>query len=80
MKTKTIWIALLVAITALLVVGGWSAYGHSSRPVRQVLYKVVSRSTLTSNAPLEKSLNDLGSAGYELVLVDKDDYIFKYAF
>jgi hypothetical protein len=48
--------------------------------VRQVLYKVVSRSTLTSNAPLEKSLNDLGSAGYELVLVDKDDYIFKYAF
>ena len=78
MKTKRIWIALLVAITALLVVGGWSAYGHPNRPGKQVIYKVVSRSTLTSNATLEKSLDDLGIGGYELVLVDKDDYIFKY--
>ena len=78
MKTRRIWIALVVAITALLVVGSWSAYGHSNRPGKQVIYKVVSRSTLTSNATLEKSLDDLGIGGYELVLVDKDDYIFKY--
>jgi hypothetical protein len=77
MKTRRIWIVLLT-ITTLLVIGAWSAYGHSNRPAKPVLYRVVSRSTLTNDASLQKSLSDLGNAGYELILVDKDDYIFKH--
>jgi hypothetical protein len=77
MKTKRIWIVLLVTVSALLAISTWSAYGRANQPPRQVLYKVVSRGSLTSNASLEKSLNDLGSAGFELIAVDKDEYIFK---
>ena len=78
MKTSRTWIVLLVAIATLLIIGAWSAYGHSKRPATQVIYRVVPRSTLTRDASLQKSLGDLGNAGYELILVDKDDYIFKY--
>ena len=77
MKTKRIWIVLLVAIVTLLAIGTWSVYGRPNRPPGQVLYKVVSRGSLTSNAALEKSLNDLGTVGYELIAIGKDDYIFK---
>jgi len=69
-------IAMLATILALLVVGAWTAHGRANQPPRQVVYKVVSRQTLTANATLEKSLNDLGGS-WELIAIDKDDYIFK---
>ena len=56
MKTRRIWIVTLVATLALLVLNAWTAHGRANRPPTQVIYKVVSRQTLTANATLEKSL------------------------
>lgn len=79
MKTRISWIVLLVAMMALLT-AAWTAYGRTGKPLSQVHYKVMSKQTMTSNSgTLQKSLDDLGQQGWELIAVDKDEYIFKLA-
>lgn len=79
MKTRVSWIMLLIAMAALLT-AAWTVYGRTSKPVAQVHYKVISKQTMTSNnASLQKSLDYLGEQGWELIAIDKDEYIFKLA-
>lgn len=72
---------LIVALTVMAALSAaWTVYGRAQgAPMRAVSYKVVHRSEVNRASPelYTKELAKLGGAGWELVLIDGDLYVFK---
>jgi hypothetical protein len=71
------YLFLILAVIALIVLGGWSGHGQKQSPSRTIWeYKIVNESE-------KVSLNELGAQGWELVTVGmggaEEVYYFKRA-
>ena len=77
MKVKNL---LVVAMVAVMLMVGWSVYAQKSKPAKNTWeYKRVQ-----ILGGQEKSLNELGAQGWELVAIDNNEtalsiYVFKRA-